>query len=124
MKIIKDTRLREGNFVADGGGSLEQVSGKEAYLQRAENMLKIPRGSFRYDRSLGSKIGEIKSTEHLEEQLLLEANEALFEQNMKAISVTVNALVASFVVLTPLGEGEVRFELDISENTGEKEASE
>lgn len=51
-----DTLLRRGDFAVNANGLPMAISGRAELLQRAEIRLRMRRGSFSYDSSLGSRL--------------------------------------------------------------------
>ncbi len=73
-----DIKLRNGDIVLTPAGSFAVLSGGAARLQGAKNALNIRRGSFIYDRELGSRLEEITgSDDYAKYSARLAAMEAL-----------------------------------------------
>lgn len=53
---MTDIKIENGDAATDSAGSFVRLGDSEARLQRAKNALGIRRGSFIYDRSLGSRL--------------------------------------------------------------------
>lgn len=51
-----DTALKDGDFKTDKNGLPYSVAEQDELLQQALIRLQVPRGSFRYDRTLGSML--------------------------------------------------------------------
>ena len=78
-----DVRLENGVIRQNGLGLPETADGLDALLQRAYIRLNAVRGSFPYDRALGSRIPQMAITaEHAVEQALGFAREAHLRQNV------------------------------------------
>jgi hypothetical protein len=58
-----DTALADGDFSPGANGFPRRISGAEELFQRAAIRLTIPRGSFRYDPSLGSRLHTLTGEE-------------------------------------------------------------
>lgn len=50
-----DAKLKNGDLTVDSAGSVIQISGKDALFQRAVICMTVPKGSFIYDRKLGTE---------------------------------------------------------------------
>lgn len=103
-----EIRLDNGAVCANGLGLPETAEGLEALLQRVYNRLNTVRGSFPYDRELGSRIPEMTLSENTAEEALRFAQEAL----LSCPEVTVQMAVLSgdtvtVTLSTPLGAGSV-----------------
>ena len=73
-----DTALSNGDFAEDKSGKMYRISGIEETLQRCKILLGIKRGSFCYNRNLGSDIDTLADDdEYLEGNALLLVREAL-----------------------------------------------
>lgn len=104
-----EIRLENGAVCANGLGLPETAEGLEATLQRVYNRLNAVRGSFLYDRSLGSRIPEMDlSVEEAAENALRFAQEALLdcpEITVEGTKVLGNTVIVT--LSTPLGTGNV-----------------
>ena len=58
-----DTAICGGDFALGANGLPYRISGKEALLQRAYILLRIPKGSFCYQTDLGSEIALLEQDE-------------------------------------------------------------
>ncbi len=75
-----DTAIANGDFSPGANGRPRAVSGTEEKFQRAAIRLTVPRGSFCYDASLGSKLGTLTGREgDPDGRALFYAQEALGE---------------------------------------------
>lgn len=108
-----DTKIENGGFVMNSRGIPETVSGLEEVLQQIKIALTINKGSYRYNRNLGSRIKEIDlSYEHAEDRLKMTANEALVDSpGIEIIDAIIGDGYVDFTAATYLGQGNVRIEI-------------
>lgn len=66
-----DMKIENGNIVLSSSGIPVTVAGEELTLQKAEILLKTPKGSFIFDRDFGSRIHEMKLNERENPNALL-----------------------------------------------------
>ncbi len=118
MTVNFDTRIENGDVFLNLNGVPETVHGKAECLQRAKRLLMMKAGSFRYDKSLGSGIYEVKDGEHYEERLLSAANEALMSHGVKAQSARISEGDFRFEILTPFGMEEITIKQEKEEENG------
>ena len=101
-----DTKIVNGGPVIGANGLPETVTGLEESLQQAWLCLSIPKGSFIYDRDLGSRIHA--EPEASAQRLLVLANEAALGRcGAKAVNCTISGGEAQFTFITPFGRGTV-----------------
>lgn len=102
-----DVVLENGKIRRNGLGLPETADGLAALLQRAYIRLNAVRGSFPYNRTLGSRIPQMALTEeHAAEQALSFAREALADcPALMAERVELQDGVVAVFLTTPLGEG-------------------
>ena len=81
-----DARLKNGDLAADSAGNVETISGIDALFQRALICLKVPLGSFIYDRELGAPHSD--SDAQRAELMLGEALAEYPSTSVKVLSVT------------------------------------
>lgn len=74
-----DTAICGGDFALGANGLPYRISGKEALLQRAYILLRIPKGSFCYQTDLGSEIALLEQDEEFSMRVKEAAQEALRE---------------------------------------------
>lgn len=75
-----DFRLTDGDSVIDSSGKAERITGEDELLQRAYICIAVKKGSFIYNRELGSEIHLLnKSDDRLADKLLLVMNEAIMD---------------------------------------------
>lgn len=102
-----DTKLSGGDLAAGARGLPYFIGGWEEYLQRAELCLAIRKGSFRYDRELGSRLYLLKEGE--DERALALCGQALERcEGLRAVSAAVGEEWIDCVLDTPAGRGTVR----------------
>lgn len=77
-----DTLINNGDFAVSNTGIPVSISGYSELLQRAIICLSVKRGSFLHDKTLGSKLSEIKTStvEAKDELALAMAQQALKNQ--------------------------------------------
>lgn len=77
-----DTAVSNGDFVCDSRKNPIEVNGYEELLQRILIRLGVKKGSFIYDKDLGSRLYTLKSTDmNLNEKALSLVREALIDIN-------------------------------------------
>lgn len=77
-----DTAICNGDFIRDSKGRPIELTGYDELLQRVLIRLTIKKGSFVYDKSLGSRLYTLKSTDgNLKENALALIREALVDIN-------------------------------------------
>lgn len=64
-------KIENGNIVLSSSGIPVTVAGEELALQKAEILLKTPKGSFIFDRDFGSRINEMELNERENSNALL-----------------------------------------------------
>jgi hypothetical protein len=113
-----DLKIENGGFAINEAGLPETVSGLEEILQQAEFHLRIKKGSYPYNRALGSRLNEVDTdAERAKESAISFANEALLK--MGGVSVYDVQIIGEkfiFDVLTPLGNGQVEIKKKIAES--------
>lgn len=73
-----DTAISSGDFLCDAKGYPIEISGYDEILQRVLIQLTVKKGSFIYDKSLGSRLYTLKATDgNLKERALSLVQEAL-----------------------------------------------
>lgn len=114
-----DVRLENGVIRQNGLGLPETADGLDALLQRAYIRLNAVRGSFPYDRALGSRIPQMAVTaEHAAEQALGFAREALLGcTEITAERAEIHGNTVTVYLATPLGTGYVTVK---KEETGDE----
>lgn len=60
---MTDTAIADGDFAPAANGRPYRVDGAEEMFQRAAVRLTVPAGSFRYNASLGSRLGTLTGKE-------------------------------------------------------------
>lgn len=103
-------KLENGNYVLGPAGVPEETSGLGELLQDALLRLTVPKGSFPYDRELGSCLSRLdREEEHSLERAVSMANEALL--GMPGVRAEQAAFVSGggirLTLATPLGKGTV-----------------
>lgn len=81
-----DAKIKDGDLAADSSGNVETVSGADALFQRALICLKVPLGSFIYERELGAR--HISADAQRLELMLGEALADYPETSVKVLSAT------------------------------------
>ena len=106
-----DYKVEQGNYVPDPKGMPMTVSGKELLLNNAQLRLHLKRGLFPYNRELGSGLWcRDALEEHSLERAVSLANESLLDMaGVRAVSASVEGDELCFTVITPLGEGVIRY---------------
>ena len=61
-----DAKIFNGDVAVDSGGNALRLCGADAVFQRAVITLTVPRGSFVYDRALGTPLFDSEQTEKQE----------------------------------------------------------
>ena len=106
---MQEIKVERGKICDNGMGCPVMLDGLKATLQRVYNRLNVIRGSFRYDRTLGSRIPEMDvRAENADRLALRYAQEALLpcpEVRVEAAWPGEDRVVVT--VVTPLGQGEV-----------------
>ena len=104
-----DVRLENGVIGQNGLGLPETVEGLDALLQRAYIRLNAVRGSFPYNRTLGSRIPRMEMNgEHAAEQALGFAREALMDcPALTAERAEIHGDTVTVFLATPLGTGSI-----------------
>ncbi len=75
---LMDTAIANGDFAPGANGRPREISGTEEKFQRAAIRLTVPRGSFCFDPSLGSRLSAVTGEEEDPDALaLFYAQEAL-----------------------------------------------
>lgn len=64
-------KIENGKIVLSRSGIPITISGDELNLQKAEILLRVPKGSFIFDRNFGSRISEMEPCERENAQALL-----------------------------------------------------
>lgn len=106
-----DTAILDGDFAKNSGGKIYFVNGMKETLQRCEILLKVRKGSFCYNRNLGSNLHLLQwHDDRLQGNALLLVKEALLP--IPQVSVT--------SVLAKVINGTINLIIDI-EAYGEKE---
>lgn len=107
-----DTAISNGDFVCDSRKNPVEISGYEELLQRVLIRLGVKKGSFVYDKDLGSRLYTLKSTDiNLGEKALSLVREALTDIN--------EVIVEN--VYTKLSNDKENLELSIVLSIGNKE---
>lgn len=106
---MQEIKVDRGEICDNGMGCPVMLEGLNAVLQRVYNRLNVIRGSFRYDRTLGSRIPEMDvRAEHADRLALRYAQEALLpcpDIRVEAARPGKNSVAVT--VVTPLGRGKV-----------------
>ena len=106
---MPEIKVDQGQICDNGLGFPKKLDGLEAELQRIYNRLNVVRGSFRYDRTLGSRIPMMQADAPSAERLALRyAQEALLP--CPAVTVTAVEMDGDRVLVcveTPKGAGRV-----------------
>lgn len=77
---ILDTAISNGDFLCNSRGTPIELAGYEELLQRVLIRLTVKKGSFVYDKSLGSRLYTLKATDgKIKGRALALAREALIE---------------------------------------------
>ncbi|MGN0478868.1 MAG: hypothetical protein ACI4GO_05510 [Hominenteromicrobium sp.] len=107
-----EIRLNDGSICQNGLGLPETAEGLDALMQRAYIRLNTVRGSFPYDRTLGSRIPQMAvTTGHAEERALGFAREALLGcPEITAERAEIHGNAVTVFLSTPLGSGSVTVE--------------
>ncbi|MDU7338447.1 MAG: histidine kinase [Clostridium sp.] len=105
-----DTKLENGDFEVVANGLPRSVTGKEELLQRATIRLTVPRGSFSYDPSLGSKLHTLVLSGS---DLNARARELVEEALAPLPGISVEQ-----VLCTPLGTRRARLTAELSTSFG------
>lgn len=64
-----DTAIYDGDFCLNERGKIKSIFGIDEILQKIYIMLKVKKGSFAYDRNLGSELYNIKNiNEHINDK--------------------------------------------------------
>lgn len=105
-----DTKVENGGYVPASNGLPEVVEGRAELVQYARLRLLLRRGTFPYNRELGSGLWQWSPQEpHALDRALALANEALLDlPGVRAVSAGMteeNRL--RFTIRTPLGEEEI-----------------
>ncbi len=109
-----DTKVQNGNYVLNANGLPDTVEGLEEQLQLAELSLRLRRGTFPYNRKLGSGLWQWQQQGGRQEnqpgeRALALANEALLEMpGLRATQARLTDRGVEFDLETPLGEGVVK----------------
>lgn len=75
-----DTAVSNGDFLCNSKGTPINLAGYEELLQRVMIRLTVKKGSFVYDKSLGSRLYTLKVTDgNIKERALALVREALIE---------------------------------------------
>lgn len=75
-----DTAVSNGDFLCNSKGTPINLAGYEELLQRVLIRLTVKKGSFVYDKSLGSRLYTLKATDgNIKERALALVREALIE---------------------------------------------
>lgn len=106
---MQEIKVECGRICDNGMGCPATLSGQEAVLQQVYNRLNVIRGSFRYDRTLGSRIPEMDiRAENAGVLALRYAQEALLPcPGIRAEAAKPDEDRVTVTVVTPLGRGEV-----------------
>lgn len=72
-----DTALKNGDFALNSYGKIHSINGLEETIQRCQFLLKVKKGSFCYNRTLGSNLHLLKYDENVRGNALLLVKEAL-----------------------------------------------
>lgn len=76
--MMVDVRIKNNDVVKNSSGRYEKITGEDALFQRAFICAAVKKGSFIYDRELGSRIKEINANaENAKDRFELVINEAL-----------------------------------------------
>ena len=104
---MPEIKVDQGRICDNGLGFPKKLEGPEAELQRIYNRLNVVRGSFRYDRSLGSRIPTMQTGMPSAERVALRyAQEALLPcpaVTVTAVEIDWDRVLVS--VETPKGAG-------------------
>lgn len=87
-----DIKLKDGDILSQPNGYYTYISGIEDALQKVSLAVKIPKGSFIYNKELGSGLYSINAEDSLaveKAQILLD--EALMNTDIKAVVSAVEA---------------------------------
>lgn len=106
-------KLKDGVYELGENGLPKKAGALEALLQNAAMRLVISKGSFIYDRELGSELYTLDVYgEHAAEQAMAFANEALMD--MPGVTANRAEITESgnieFTISTPQGEGKIIYE--------------
>lgn len=96
-----DTALKDGDFLCDARGFPAEVDGVNEILQQIMIRLTVKKGSFAYDRTLGSELHTLDaSDENIENRAIVLVKEALHEVSGTTVkSVSVETADASAIKL-------------------------
>lgn len=105
MEIV----IRDGKILKKPTGLPLDTIGLDALLQRAYNLIVLKYGAFCYDRTLGSLLGNLNTTEeHAAERALRYAQAALLRcPELDAVSLELESGRYVFKIQTPLGAGKI-----------------
>lgn len=82
-----DTAVSNGDFLCNSKGTPINLGGYEELLQRVLIRLTVKKGSFVYDKSLGSRLYTLKATDgNIKERALALVREALIENPEVAVN--------------------------------------
>ncbi len=105
-----DTAISGGDFLLDGRGRPVVISGMQEILQRVLIRLCVKKGSFIYDKALGSNLYTLKSsTRNVKDKALSLVREALCDMTEVIVD----------DVTVQLTDGE-RLEMNVQLSSGEK----
>lgn len=109
-----DTAVSSGDFVCDSRKHPIELSGYEEILQRVLIRLGVKKGSFVYDKNLGSRLYTLKSTDkNIREKALSLVREALID---------IREVIVDNVYTTLTNDGEnLELNIILSINEQEKE---
>lgn len=72
-----DTALKNGDFALNSYGKIYSINGLAETIQRCNLLLKVKKGSFCYNRNLGSNLHLLKYDENIKGNAILLVKEAL-----------------------------------------------
>ncbi len=104
-----DTKITLGDIATNAQGMPVQINGHEEFLQRALVLIAVPLGKFVYNKTLGSKIHTVKSSdEHRLEKVFSYASLALRKYpDLSVLGVIEDDEHYIFTIKTPFSEGEI-----------------
>jgi phage gp46-like protein len=113
-----ELKLRDGDYVPDGGGGFLRVDGDEALCQRVLYRLTARRGALPFRETLGSRLWQLGSLAASARQSAAKqyAAEALEDEDVRVTGVTLTPLAGGafhLAVRMESGGGELTAEVDV-----------
>ena len=94
-----DTKIENGDFAIDSSGHLMEIYGANEAAQSLEICLKVPKGAFVYDSTLGSRLAKMKDApEDVLRREILEAVERVTVAELDSLTVDDSGVCAVFVI--------------------------